>query len=1061
MPQPLPYVPAFRFVCAFAALVVLLLTAALRAQAPATGTVEGRVFDPRRGEFLEKARVTVPATGQETLTDGTGQYRLPNVPAGPVTLVVFYTGLGSQTENAILAAGQTLVRDVTFGSAARSGPAGEDAVKMDTFVISSSKEMDGAAIAINEQRFAKNIMSVVSADEFGTIADGSIGEFMKFLPGITSDYTGGDARRFSINGVPAGNVPISMGGFDMASAAGAGTGRQVELDQVSINSVSRIEINHSPTPENPGMALAGSVNFVPRSAFERSKPVFNYSVAALMKDSEITFRKTPGPRWGPTRKIHPGIDVSAIVPVNRNFGFTVSAGYSLQYTPQDLARIQYRGVGLATSAPAANGTPGALPDTTPDNPYATNVSVRDGNKDTTRYSFGTTVDYRLGPRDRLSFQFQYAYLHEAFANRTLEFVINRVAPGNWGRDHTWGAASTTAQNNGQINMTVGGRLRPGRTIMPTLRWWHDGPVWKAESGISWSNSRINYQDIDKGSFNTATMRRTNVTILFDDIFYLRPNKITVLDPAGRPVDPYRLDTYSIVNAVSTRQMTYDTKRQAFANLRRDFDAGGVPMSLKGGLDVRTAMRDLVGVGTTHTYTHVGRDRVASTVPVAANGTVNDDGAAVVLDESFSTRVPNYGYPPIQWVNNEELFAYYQNNPSYFTTDPNTFYRNSVNGSKHMEEIVSAAYLRADAAFFKRRLQVVGGLRVEQTNIKGEGPLNDPTLNYQRDAAGNFIRGANGRPLLIKPTTDALGVSQLTLLERAARPKKEYLRYFPNLNLNYNFLENLIGRVSYYQSLGRPDFNQYSGTITLPDTDLPNSAGNRITITNAGIKAWQAETYKARLEFYTAGVGQINFGGFIRDYQNAFDNVISRVTPEFLESYDLDPELFGNYDVATQFNVPGTVRMHGWEFEYKQALTFLPRVARGVQVFFNASSQRAKKTDSFQDMIPFSANWGASLTREKFNLRLNYNYRGIQRRAPVAAGRSIAPGTYNYRSKRLYVDVSGEYFITRRLGLFFALRNVGQASEDDKIYNAATPKVARFFTRQDYHSLWTFGLKGSF
>ena len=145
-------------------------------------------------------------------------------------------------------------------------------------------------------RFARNIVNVVSADEFGTIADGSIGEFMKFLPGITSDYTGGDARRFSISGVPAGNVPISMDGFDMASATGAGTGRQIELDQVSINSVARIEINRSPTPDTSGSALAGSVNFVPRSAFERNRPSYSYNISWLMKDAERAFgRRTPGP----------------------------------------------------------------------------------------------------------------------------------------------------------------------------------------------------------------------------------------------------------------------------------------------------------------------------------------------------------------------------------------------------------------------------------------------------------------------------------------------------------------------------------------------------------------------------------------------------------------------------------------------------------------------------------------------------------------------------------------------------------------------------------------------
>ena len=45
------------------------------------------------------------------------------------------------------------------------------------------------------------------------------GEFMKFLPGITSDYTGGDARRFSIGGASADNTPISLGGFDKIGRA--------------------------------------------------------------------------------------------------------------------------------------------------------------------------------------------------------------------------------------------------------------------------------------------------------------------------------------------------------------------------------------------------------------------------------------------------------------------------------------------------------------------------------------------------------------------------------------------------------------------------------------------------------------------------------------------------------------------------------------------------------------------------------------------------------------------------------------------------------------------------
>jgi len=154
-------------------------------------------------------------------------------------------------------------------------------------------------------------------------------------------------------------------------------------------------------------------------------------------------------------------------------------------------------------------------------------------------------------------------------------------------------------------------------------------------------------------------------------------------------------------------------------------------------------------------------------------------------------------------------------------------------------------------------------------------------------------------------------------------------------------------------------------------------------------------------------------------------------------------------------------MEGYDFNYKQALTFLPRWARGVQVFANASSQRllGDATASFAGFIPRSASWGISLTRQKFNLRTNWNYRGRQRNAPVT-GASIEPGTFNYSSKRLYVDVLGEYYFWKRVGVFANLRNVTDATEDTEILGPHTPEHAQFRQRIDYASLWTIGVKGT-
>jgi iron complex outermembrane receptor protein len=868
--------------------------------------------------------------------------------------------------------------------------------------------------------------------------------------------------------VPEDNVPISLGGFEMASAAGAGTRRAVELDQVSINNVSRIEINRSPTPDTPGSALAGSVNFVPRSAFERNKPLYTYSVAWMWKDAERAFgRRTPGPGWGQkTYKIHPGVDVSAVVPVSKTFGFTVSGGYSLQYTPQPNTAMQWRGAAVGTTV-AANAVNG-LPATTPDNPYLATFSWRDSGKNTSRESFATTMDWKPARYDRLTFGFTYGMLREHFATRSQTFTIARVQPGNWSPTHTWGSFSTfpatgTAINAGNVAIANSGRIRPGRTINPSLRWLHEGPVWKADAGVSYGNSRIHYQDIDKGFFNGMTIRRNNVQILFDDIFYLRPGRITVLDPQGRPVDPSSLDSYGIVSANSNRQRTYDTVRQAYGNVRRDFRLGESVLTLKAGLDLRNKVRDLRGPGgNLETYTYVGADGRASTTPTTQAGLVNDDSPLPFLDVNYSERIPDFGMPKQQHVDNGRLWADWLRNPTHWTRNANNDYIAVSNFSKRAEETVSAAFLRGDLSLMQNRLRITGGLRIEQTNVKAEGPLNDPTLAHQRDAAGNVLRGPNGAPLLIVPTNAGLPYSQLTLIERGMKANKEYLRYFPSLNASYGITDGLVGRLAYSQSVGRPDFNQYAGGVTLPDIELLNP-NSRITVNNASIKAWQAETYMARLEYYFGTVGSFSIGGFLRDYRNFFQSVTDYVSPAFLETYGLDAEEYGSILTVTQFNDQTTIRQHGFEIDYKQSLTFLPQWARGLQFFANISSQRARHTDDLQNMNPFTANWGLSLTRPKFNIRINENYRGIQRRALVAstATNSIEPGTFNYRPKRLYIDITGEYHLRRGLTFFFALRNVGGATEDTKIYGPNTPKYAHFRQRDDYASLWTAGLKGSF
>ncbi len=1039
------------------ALVAFTATVAF-AQSVATGTVEGRVLNVRNGEYIERARVTVEGTGLETFTDASGQYRLTNVPAGPARVRVFFTGLDMQMESVAVTAGATAQRDFNLEAGGRRSEPGRagDVVKLGEFVVATSKQMDGAAIAINEQRFAPSMKNVVSAEEFGAITDGNVGEFFKYLPGMNINVAGGEARQFSMNGVPAGNVPLTVGGFDLAGASGSSTARNVLLDQISLNNITRIEVLHTPTPESPGMALAGSVNMVPRSAFERSKPVFNYSVYLLMRDNHRDFKKTPGPINRNSYKTNPGWELSYIVPVNKRFGFTVSAGNSTQYTPLDFVQATWRGVGSATSTPNATTGAQAFPDTTPDKPYLTDFSVRDGGKISRRSSAGTTMDFKLTRNDTVSFAFQYAFSDKRRSNRTILYQINQVLPGNFTPTST-----RSAPGQAEIRMENEGDGKVGTTWMPTLVWRHDGPVWKSEAGAGYSHSTNIFSDIDKGFFAVAQARRTGVTVAFDDIFYLRPRSITVTDLNGAPVNPAVLDNYSLSTASSNQRPSSDLKRSAYANLRRDFVVRDVPITLKAGLDVREQVRELRR--SAPNFAFVGADKIPTTTPLDLRS--SDDRAGAALDVFNSQNTAPYGFGRYQWLDSSRYYGLYQSNPDHFTVDPNTRFRNEVNGSQRAAEVISSGYFRGDAAFFDRRLKLVGGVRAEQTNVSGEGPLTDPTRAFQRNAAGQILRAANGTPLLQVPTNAGLAYSQLTLIDRGLRAEKEYLRLFPRLNASYNLRENLILRTAFYTSVGRPNFNQYAGALTLPDTEnAPNAsnANSRISVNNAAIKAWSAQTTKVRLEYYFEGVGNISIGAFRRDFENFFGNVTFPATPEFLALYDLDPTTYGAYPVATQHNVQTTVRMTGLDFEYKQALTFLPHWARGVQVFANVSALRAQGDGAanFDGFTPRTYNWGVSLSRPKYSLRANWSYRGRQRGSEVT-GRSIEPGTYNWTAKQLYVDLQADYTFTRKLSLFTAIRNFTDSGSDARIFGPNTPLHARFRSQEQVGALITFGVKGTF
>ncbi len=1025
-PSRLPLLAPLALRAAFT-LALIAVTGSLIAQSTASGTLEGRVANDT-GSYLGTARVTIGPT-LETFTDSFGFYRFSAVPPGNVRVRVFYTGFPALERTVQILAGQRTTQDFILSL---SGTAdAEVPVKLDAFVVEAARDMSAAALAVNEQRFTQAIKTVVSTDSFGDIADGNVGEFVKFLPGVSLGFSGGHASTISIGGLPPESTPITIDGNRLASAA-AET-RAIQLDQISINNMSRVEVVRSQNPDSPANGIGGTVNLIPKSAFERRSPTYTAKAYGVFRDHALK---------GDPYEIIPNFEVSAIVPVNSRFGFAVNV------TSAETQSAQYASTPIWV--PTASGTSANLPATSPSLPYLARYEFADSPKGTQRKSGGFSVDWRVSANDVLSAGLQYGYFNEQLNTLPRDRII--LNPGrvvSWGPDFTQGAVGT-----GYAQLNYSTRDVTGTTYQPNLRWRHQGPVWRIEAGGAFSRSSYHDRNVDKGFWGPLDAYMRNLTVRFDHHAYLRPGGITVTNAAGQAVDTFKVNDYRLETVGSSPVDRFDLVRSFNAYARREF-ALRVPVTVKVGFDYGAQTRDIRSGAVT--YTFVGADGI----PQSA-----DDNVTRWFSPRYLERQAIWGFPHQEGISSVAVYDTYRSNPNYFQLTPAnevSGYRNRVNASKRMTESIYAPYLRLDlASLLDRRLSITGGVRFEQTEFKGVGPSINPGAIYQRDAIGAIVRNAAGQAVVIAPLATLAG-TQLAYIDRGSKTERSYGDLYPSLNASFNVRPDLIGRVSYAKSIARPNLNHILPSLNLPDE---TSTGRTVTLTNPKLEPWEADSFGAAIEYYFSekSAGLLSARAYLREIKNFWGAVTSPITEDLIDTYGLDANIFNadrGYVVSTRRNV-GDARVSGMEFDYRQNLTFLPRWANGFAAFGNLTLQHLEggTIADFTGFVQKTINYGISFNRERITSRLSVNERGRERRA-VFTGAGVEGGVYEYMAPRLTVDWTGEYRFAPRFALYATVRNLFNAPEDLERYGPSTPGYAKLRQRTDFRPLWTVGVKGTF
>jgi len=1004
---------------------------AARAQTAGFGEIHGRVFSAWSGNYVNNARVGISGSDLEALTNSSGEYRLSRVPAGEANLVVTYAGLTAQSVRVIVANGGIVRRDFDL-DVARSGAAeGKGTVMLEAFSVAAER-MNAQAISLNERRNAANIKNVVAVGEFGDSGDGNAAELLKYIPGISIDYSSTVARGISVRGLPSSGTLVTIDGGEVANGTSGGTGRNVELDAFRLNNISRVEVTKVPTPDLPANAQGGAVNVISKSGFERKTPLFSYKAYTTFNSRgfETTgLRERRGSRPDlSTAPFQPGFNLNYELPVNSSLAFAFAAGHTSR---QNRYREVFSNRDLVTFALSM-------------------TDIVPGERITQASDAAMTAEWRLG--DHSVFRANLLYVDGVFKLNDNRLRLLYGAGATGGENFVQGAA--TGVGSAALSFPSAHRLQ--KTGQFNLNYRYTSGAWRLDVNGSAGRDRIGYRDISRGHFGDANITIPNLVIRGQAIARnsAQPMELSAFDRAGNPVDIFNGANYTLNSVDSAYEYDVTDARDGLKfDLTREFGATGALslFNVKAGAAFNHQERDLRRDFRRWSFRPTGTatDRLAS----------NYD----VVDREFSaTAMPFYPGRTMQWISTKKLFELYRQNPGYFVLQDGTSYAQNVLFSKNLQETITAGYLRTDVKWFQNRLWMVGGVRYEKTEDEGKGPLTDPSAVYVKDGSGKLVRTAQGA--LIPITTDAQARQFLLYKKRGSRTTTTYDGFFPSFNASFSVTEDIVVRAAYARTMGRPNLTEIIPGVTVSD---PAAVARTINVVNTGLKPWMSDGFDLTLETYNVkgGVGTVGlFSKRITDFFGVLQTVATTAT---LAQYDIPeefPDQYAGYNIITKQNV-GNAEVNGFEFSYKQDLYFLPGLGRNLQAHFNYTELRLKgaNTADFTGYTPRTLNGGVSFSRPSYSVRFNVNRKSRIRSALQAPSAAIPANTYNWFAPRTLVGADVEYRFSKKFSFYASAINLLDAEAITERYSTTTPAPdwARTIRRFKFGADFNLGIKGSF
>jgi len=228
----------------------------LQAQRP--GVVSGKVVEQTSSMTLPGATVLIEGTNTGVTTDINGEFYLPNIEPGQITLVVSFVGYSSKHVTLNVTSGFNDAVTIVLSTETRT---------LESVIVSA--QLLGQRRAISQQVQSDAIVNIVSEEKLRELPDVNAAEAIGRLPGVAIQRSAGEGQKVIIRGMEPKFSAITINGVRVPS--NDTNNKSVDLSMISAESLAGIEVYKSPTPDMDAEAVGGTVNLLLKKAPEDTR----------------------------------------------------------------------------------------------------------------------------------------------------------------------------------------------------------------------------------------------------------------------------------------------------------------------------------------------------------------------------------------------------------------------------------------------------------------------------------------------------------------------------------------------------------------------------------------------------------------------------------------------------------------------------------------------------------------------------------------------------------------------------------------------------------------------